>query len=127
MCHVHLIRAVLKTIPNKESIENPLQLSKITEYLEEKRFYKAIETFERFHFDTHNYQAFPKERWRKIKTTKILQRVNKELKRRSKVVGAFPSEESLLRLSVSILIDINEEWITGNIYLIMEDQEQKEV
>jgi hypothetical protein len=42
MCHVHLIRAVLKTIPNKESIENPLQLSKITEYLEEKRFYKAI-------------------------------------------------------------------------------------
>jgi len=45
--------------------------------------------------------------------------MNKELKRRSKVVGAFPSGESLLRLSVSILIDINEEWITESRYLSM--------
>ncbi|MDI9394119.1 MAG: transposase, partial [Euryarchaeota archaeon] len=37
-----------------------------------------------------------------------------------KVVGAFPNDESVLRLVVSILIDINEEWITGNKYLIME-------
>jgi transposase-like protein len=124
MCHVHLIRAVLKTIPKKhqkevaekikEAMEDPLQLSEVKEYLEERRFNKAIETLDRFHFDTHNYQAFPKEHWRKIRTTNILERVNKELKRRSKVIGAFPNEEALLRLSVSILIDINEEWITGN-------------
>jgi transposase-like protein len=131
MCHVHLIRAVLKTIPKKhqkevaekikEAMDDPLQLSEVKEYLEERRFNKAIETLDRFHFDTHNYQAFPKEHWRKIRTTNILERVNKELKRRSKVIGAFPNEEALLRLSVSILIDINEEWITGNRYLSMED------
>ncbi len=51
----------------------------------------------------------------------MMERINKELKRRSKVVGAFPNEESLLRLVVSILIDINEEWITGNRYLLMKD------
>jgi len=39
--------------------------------------------------------------------------------RRSKVVGAFPNQESVLRLAVSILIDINEDWITGNRYLVM--------
>jgi transposase-like protein len=45
--------------------------------------------------------------------------MNKEFKRRSKVVGAFPNDDSLLRLVVSILININEEWITGRRYLTM--------
>ena len=131
MCQVHLIRAVLKTIPKKhqkevaekikKSMENPAQVTEVIKFLEERRFNKAIETLERFYFDTHNYQAFPKEHWRKIRNTNILERINKELKRRSKVIGAFPNDESLLRLAVSILIDINEEWITGNRYLSMEE------
>ena len=49
-----------------------------------------------------------------------MERTNKELKRRSKVVGAFPNQESVLRPTVSILIDRNEEWITGNRYIVME-------
>lgn len=51
----------------------------------------------------------------------MLERINKELKRRSRVVGAFPSEASLLRLAVAILLDINEEWIIGRRYLNMEE------
>ena len=51
----------------------------------------------------------------------MLERVNRELKRRSKVVGAFPNGKSLIRLAVMILIDINEEWLTGKRYLNMED------
>jgi putative transposase len=50
----------------------------------------------------------------------MMERTNKEIKRRSKVVGAFPNQESVLRLTVSILIDINEEWITGNRHILME-------
>jgi putative transposase len=49
----------------------------------------------------------------------MMERANKELKRRSRVVGAFPNQESVLRLAVSILIDINEDWITGNKYIVM--------
>jgi len=49
-----------------------------------------------------------------------LEKVNKELKRRSRVVGAFPNERSLIRLAVAILIDINEEWLMGRRYLDME-------
>jgi transposase-like protein len=64
-----------------------------------------------------NYRAFPPEFWKKIRTTNLLERVNKELKRRTRKIGAFPNEASLLRLAGSILIDINEEWITGNRYL----------
>jgi transposase-like protein len=131
MCQVHLIRAVLRTIPRnhqkevaeeiKKCIEDPSQVAEIVEFLEERRFYKAIEVLERFQFDTHNYQAFPKEHWKRIRNTNMLERINKELKRRAKVVGAFPNDESLLRLAVSILIDINEEWITGKRYLSMEE------
>ena len=50
----------------------------------------------------------------------MMERTNKEIKRRSRVVGAFPSQESELRLVVSILIDMNEDWITGNWYIVME-------
>jgi len=51
-----------------------------------------------------------------------MERINKELKRRTRVVGAFTNEESLLRLAGAILMDINEEWVTGKKYLTMEER-----
>jgi len=67
-----------------------------------------------------NYMQFPKSHWRRIRTTNMMKRTSKEIKRRSKVVGAFPNKESVLRMVVSMLIDRNEEWITGNRYIVME-------
>ena len=55
-----------------------------------------------------------------IRTTNGLERINKELKRRSRVVGAFPNDASLMRLGGAILMDINEEWLTGKKYLSMD-------
>jgi transposase-like protein len=69
-----------------------------------------------------SYTAFPKQHGKRLRTTKMMERVNKELKRRAKVVGVFPNEESLLRLVGSILMDINEEWVTGRRYLTMEKE-----
>jgi transposase-like protein len=57
---------------------------------------------------------------KRIRTTDKLERINKELKRRSRVVGAFPSDESFRRLGVSILRDINEEWMMTKRYLSMD-------
>jgi hypothetical protein len=68
------------------------------------------------------YKAFPKSHWKRIRTTNSLERINKELKRRSRVIGAFPNDASLLRLAVSILMDVNEEWVTGRRYLSMEEE-----
>ena len=56
----------------------------------------------------------------KIRTSDGLERINKELKRRTRGVGAFPSEKSFMRLGASILIDINEEWMTTKKYLSMD-------
>ncbi|MBT1248373.1 hypothetical protein XO09_00680 [Thermosipho sp. 1223] len=49
-----------------------------------------------------------------------LEKVNKKLKRKAKVVGAFPNERSLLKLKVAILHAINEEYLFGKIYLSMD-------
>jgi len=82
----------------------------------------AANTIERFLPGLMSYTAFPKQHGKRIRTTNLMERVNKELKRRTKVVGAFPNEESLLRLVGSILMDINEEWVTGRRYLTMEKE-----
>ena len=81
---------------------------------------KAANTIERFLPGLMSYTAFPKQHGKRLKTTNLMERVNKELKRRTKVVGAFPNEESLLRLVESILMDINEEWVTGRRFFIMQ-------
>jgi len=56
---------------------------------------------------------------RTLKTTNVLERLNLEFKRRTKKIGAFPAEQSLLRLVVTIMMDISEEWITERNYMNM--------
>ncbi len=54
----------------------------------------AANKLEKFQFDIMNYMQFPKNHWRRIRTTNIMERTSKEIKRRSKVVGAFLNQES---------------------------------
>ena len=77
--------------------------------LDKRGFSRAADTIHRFHHRLMHYRSAPPEFWKKICTINLLERVNRELKRRSKKIGAFPSDASLLRLAGSILIDINEE------------------
>ena len=57
---------------------------------------------------------------RRLRTANMLERVNKEIKRRTRVATLFPNEASLLRLTSAILVEITEEWETGKRYLNME-------
>lgn len=56
---------------------------------------------------------------RRLRTSNALERVNQELKRRTRVASLFPNEASLLRLTSALLCEINEEWLTGKTYLNM--------
>jgi putative transposase len=60
------------------------------------------------------FTAFPRAHWRKIWSTNPLERVNKEIKRRSRVVGIFPNTAAVVRLVGAILIDMHDEWIAGD-------------
>jgi putative transposase len=59
---------------------------------------------------------FPLEHRKSIRTTNSLERVNKEIRRRTRVVGVFPNEASCLRLISALLMEISEEWQTGKHY-----------
>jgi len=59
---------------------------------------------------------FPLEHRRTIRTTNSLERINKEIRRRTRVVGVFPNEASCLRLVSALLMEISEEWQIGKQY-----------
>ncbi len=61
---------------------------------------------------------FPLEHRRSIRTTNSLERINKEIRRRTRVVGVFPNEASCLRLVSAILMEISEEWQIGKHYCV---------
>jgi len=64
----------------------------------------------------------PQRYRRQLRTTNMLERVNKEVKRRTRVATLFPNEASLLRLVSAVLMEISEEWETGKIYLNPKEQ-----
>jgi putative transposase len=57
--------------------------------------------------------AFPRAHWRKIWSTNPIERINKEIKRRSRVVGIFPNNAAVIRLVGAILLDMHDEWVTA--------------
>ena len=61
---------------------------------------------------------FPIEHRRSIRTTNSLERINREIRRRTRVVGIFPNEASCLRLISALLMEISEEWQTGKHYCV---------
>ena len=63
------------------------------------------------------FMAFPKEHWSKLRSTNPLERVNREIGRRSDVVGIYPNDAALVRLAGSLLIEQNDEWLVGRRYL----------
>jgi putative transposase len=65
--------------------------------------------------------AFPAAHRRRLRTSNLLERLNKEIKRRTRVATLFPNEASLLRLVSAVLMEISEEWETEKIYLRMEN------
>ena len=67
--------------------------------------------------------TFPENQRRLLRTSNGLERVNKELRRRFRVVGSFVSEASCLRLASAVLMEISDEWETGKVYLTMEKAE----
>ena len=58
---------------------------------------------------------------KRLRTTNGLERLNKEVRRRTRVATLFPNEASLLRLATAVIMEISEDWETGRIYINMED------
>ncbi len=129
-CHVHFMRNLMKLIPKKkqssvmqivkQALENESLISTAQDLLIREGLDKASEMFERWYPSLYNYRAFGESNQGRLRTTNVLERLNPGFKRRTKKIEAFPSEQSLMRLVVSIMMDIDVEWITGRRYINME-------
>ena len=69
--------------------------------------------------------ALPVGHRKRLRTTNMLERLNREIKRRTRVATLFPNEGSLLRLVTGVLMEVSEEWETGKRYVTFEPQESK--
>jgi putative transposase len=62
---------------------------------------------------------FPREHWKRLRTTNPLERVNREIRRRTRVAGLFPNLDACLRLVTAVLFEIHEDWLAGSCFLLM--------
>jgi transposase-like protein len=70
--------------------------------------------------DVLAYMTFPREHWTQIHSTNPLERINKEIKRRTNVVGIFPNDAAIVRLVGALLLEQNDEWAVTRRYMSLE-------
>lgn len=131
-CKVHFMRNILAHVPAKGKAAFAEKLKQI--WLQpdiesakayanrlmdtyESQYPEAIEVLETGLEDSLQFYAFERIDARKISSTNILERLNREIRRRTAVVGVFPSLDSYVRLVTTYLIEYSEEWSTGRSYI----------
>ena len=110
--HKEMIAATVRTVfaqPDSDSTRD--QLRQVVGMLE-VRYPAAAEVLAEAETDVTAYAVFPHAHWRKIASTNPLERVHKEIKRRSNVVGIFPDDASVLRLVGAVLAEVHDDWQT---------------
>ena len=112
---------MLKAIHAQEDKAAALEKAKaVAEKLRKMKLTKAAQKIEESVAETLTYMDFPAEHWTRIRTNNVLERINREIKRRTKVVGTFPDGESALMLVCARLRHITSSvWGTKR-YLNME-------
>ena len=111
------VRALLHSVydqPDAASVH--AQFDRVLDALTDK-LPRVAEHLERARADVLAFTAFPKEVWRQIWSNNPSERLNREIRRRTDVVGIFPDRDSLIRLVGAVLAEQHDEWTEGRRYL----------
>ena len=124
-CRVHFMRNALGHVPRRQHqmVAAVIRTGFVQDNQEDARrqwretadklrgrFAKLAEVMDNAEHDVLAFMGFPKEHWSQIASTNPIERVNKEIKRRSRVVGIFPNDAAIVRLVGALLIEQTEEW-----------------
>ena len=114
------VAAMLKTIFAQETkAEAAAQWNVVADALREKQP-KLSAMMDASREDVLAYMDFPKDHWPQISSTNPLERLNKEIKRRSDVVGIFPNDAAIIRLVGALMLETNDEWAVARRYMSLE-------
>ena len=128
-CRVHFARNVLARVPkgSQDMVAaalrtvfvhtDPVELAATWDHVADTfhaKFPKVTELMHAAKTDVLAFSAFPVEHWRKVWSTNPLERLNKEIKRRSNVIGIFPNDASVIRLIGAVLLEQHEDWQIGD-------------
>jgi len=112
-----LLGALIRAIFTAGSLQEARQrLGEAISQLE-GRLPKIAALLEEAEDDVLAFYAFPAEHWSKLRSTNPLERFNREIGRRTDVVGIFPDDASLIRLVSMLAIEANDEWLVGRAYI----------
>jgi putative transposase len=118
-----LLAALIRPIFNADTLEQARdRLSEAVAHLD-GRMGKVATLLEDAEPDILAFYAFPAAHWRKLRSTNPLERFNKEIGRRTDVVGIFPNDAALIRLAGMLCIEQNDEWLVGRAYLSAESMQ----
>lgn len=136
-CKVHFYRNVLVHVPKRSQAEVSESMKSVFVQRDEKsaktkaadlvrqfqtRFSKAMEIFEAGIDDVLSYLHYPQPHRVRISSTNPLERLNLEIRRRTRVVGIFPNPAACLRLIGMLLVEKNDDWLTDDkAYLTFDD------
>ena len=128
-CRVHFMRNVLAVVPkgNAEMVaaairtifaqpdaEHVAEQFEVIATMLGRQLPKVEAMLREAKDDLLAFTSFPQAHWRQIWSTNPLERVNKEIKRRTDVVGVFPNPEALLRLAGAVLVEQHDEWAAAD-------------
>ena len=131
-CKVHFMRNIIAHVPLKQKAAVGSDLSSIfaqpTRELAERRAADVAVTHRRSSAramqilddgisEALNYLAFPRPHWRKLASTNPIEHLNRDIRRRTKLVGIFPNITSALRLITLVLAEQTEDWQTERRYM----------
>lgn len=141
-CRVHFMRNILTRVPKNaqgfvsatvrtifdqiDADSAALRLREVVELLR-KKYPAAAAVLEDGGLDALGYMGFPKTHWRQLHSTNLLERLNREIKRRVDVIGIFPNSSSALRLIGALVMEQHDEWQVARRYFSNESMAEIDV